>query len=130
MTNKGGIDMLNKTSQYNYKNDYYTVYENSINSWMDFTNSIIDNGYDIFLVELKDSAGDVSMKADERRCSVNYFLEHYDELTKYFDTMKLYIGKGVPKTFITVNDHENSIVLFTNNPELDLNDMIKEKELK
>ena len=130
MTNKGGINMLTKTSQYNYKNDYYTVYENSINSWLDFTNAILNNGYFIPIVKLKDSAGDVSMKAAEKILYIEEFLEHYDEVTKYVDTMKLYIGMGIPQAIITVNDHENSIVLYTNNPELDLNDMIKEKELK
>lgn len=120
--------MLELESKKEFDHHYYSTYKGFDKSWKELVDLLIQNGLKIDEIKLDDSSGDVSMKVAGGRYSVDEFYEDYDELTKYCDEMMIFFNNR--DDMISVNDYNDEIVLYVANPELDLNDMIKEKKMK
>ena len=116
------FEMINKHEN---RGIYYTNYHYEGIDWLEMVNSIVDNGFEIKKIQVSDSYGDIGLKLCGGSYLYHEFVESYDEIKKYCDEMD--IDFNDPYMGISLKDVERRALLYTANPDLDLNDMVAKK---
>ena len=118
------FEMINKHEN---RGIYYTNYHYESIDWLEMVNSIVDNGFEIKKIQVSDSYGDIGLKLGGGEYLYHQFVEYYDdEIKNYCDEM--YIVFNDPYMGISLEDVRRNAILYTADPDLDLNDMVAKKQ--
>ncbi len=116
------LNLMKKISDWHLGRMYYKKYENEIYDWHEFINLLINNGYSISHIILKDSMADVGMAAGGGTYSLQEYLRNYEELEQCCDVLT--ISLDYRSTMISVS---NYLYLSTSDPDLEIDDILSRK---